>query len=124
VGRECAIRQGDKHYLITRRGVRDLGSAGMVAIQEGQQRLFEGWRELERGCVRVSERDRDRGAELRAERIRWRGRSRSMSRDALLMGERLRKLNDQASLLDKRLRLHSDQSKSWHATWDDPSRPG
>ena len=34
--------RGDKHYLITRRGLDDLGSAGPVAIQEGQQRLFEG----------------------------------------------------------------------------------
>ena len=34
--------RGDKHYLITRRGLDDLGSAGTVAIQEGQQRLFEG----------------------------------------------------------------------------------
>jgi hypothetical protein len=72
----------------------------------------------------VSERDRDRGAQQRAERIRWRGRSRSMSRVSRNMGERLRKMNDQASLLDKRLRLHSEESKSWHATWDDPPRPG
>ena len=69
--------------------------------------------------MRVSEGDRDRGAELRAERVRWRGRSRSMSRASLSMGERLRKMNDQASLLDKRLRLHSEESKSWHTTWDD-----
>jgi hypothetical protein len=34
--------RGDKHYLITRRGLHELGSAGPVAIQEGQQRLFEG----------------------------------------------------------------------------------
>ena len=34
--------RGDKHYLITQRGLHDLGSAGTVAIQEGQQRLFEG----------------------------------------------------------------------------------
>jgi hypothetical protein len=34
--------RGDKHYLITRRGLDDLGSAGAVAIQEGQQGLFEG----------------------------------------------------------------------------------
>jgi len=34
--------RGDKHYLITRRGLDDLGSAGTVAIQEGQRRLFEG----------------------------------------------------------------------------------
>jgi hypothetical protein len=74
--------------------------------------------------VPVSERDSDRGAELRAERIRWRGRSRSMSRASRSMDERLRKMNDRASLLDKRLRLHAEQSKRWHTTWDDPPRLG
>jgi hypothetical protein len=38
--------RGDKHYLITQRGLHDLGStgtnAGAVAIQRGQRRLFEG----------------------------------------------------------------------------------
>jgi hypothetical protein len=34
--------RGDKHYLITRRGVHGLGSAGTVAIHEGQRKLFEG----------------------------------------------------------------------------------
>ena len=34
--------RGDEHYLITRRGLDDLGSAGTVAIQEGQRRLCEG----------------------------------------------------------------------------------
>src|SRR5215213_532490 len=37
--------RGNKHYLITQRGMRDLGStgtsAGTVAIQDGQQTLFE-----------------------------------------------------------------------------------
>ena len=51
----------------------------------------------------MSERDRDRGAELRAKRVRWKGRSRNMSRASKSMGERLRKMNDQASTLDKRL---------------------
>ncbi len=50
------------------------------------------------------EQDRDRDAELRAERIRWKGRSRNMSRASKSMDERLRKMNDQASTLDKRLR--------------------
>jgi hypothetical protein len=72
----------------------------------------------------VSERDRDRGAEQRAERIRWRGRSRTMSRASQSMDKRLRKMNDQASTLDRRLRLHSEESKSWHTTWDDPPRLG
>ena len=34
--------RGDKHYLITQRGLDDLVSAGTVAFQEGQHRLFEG----------------------------------------------------------------------------------
>jgi len=38
--------RGDKHYLVTQRGLHDLGStgtsAGTVAIQDGQQTLFEG----------------------------------------------------------------------------------
>jgi hypothetical protein len=72
----------------------------------------------------VSERDRDRGAEQRAERVRWRGRSRNMSRASQSMDKRLRKMNDQASTLDKRLRLHSEESKSWHTTWDDPPKLG
>jgi len=72
----------------------------------------------------VPERDRNRGAEQRAERIRWRVRSRSMSRASRNLGERLRKMNAQASTLDKRLRLHAEESKSWHATWDDQPRLG
>jgi hypothetical protein len=70
----------------------------------------------------VSERNRSRGAQLRAERIRWRGRSRSMSRASRNMGERLRTMNDQASLLDKRLSRHAEESMRWHTTWDDPPR--
>jgi hypothetical protein len=70
----------------------------------------------------VLNQDRDRGAELRAERIRWRGRSRSMSQASRSMDERLRKMSDQASTLDKRLGRHAEDSKSWHMTWDKPSR--
>jgi hypothetical protein len=70
----------------------------------------------------VSERDRARGAELRAERIRWRGRSRSMSRASRNLGERVRKINDQASTLDKRLSRHAEEGMRWHTTWDDPPR--
>ncbi len=51
----------------------------------------------------MSDLDRARAAELRAERIRWRGRSRRMSRASRNMDERLRRMNEQASLLDKRL---------------------
>jgi hypothetical protein len=34
--------RGDKHYLITRRGLDDLDSAGTVPMQESQRKLFEG----------------------------------------------------------------------------------
>jgi len=65
----------------------------------------------------MSERDRDRGAELRAERVRWKGRSRNMSRASKSMDERLRKMNDQASTLDtldKRLRACADRLATFH----------
>jgi hypothetical protein len=72
----------------------------------------------------VSERDRSRGAELRAERIRWRGRSRNMSQASRRMDEHLRKMRDQGSTLNRRLRRHAEESKSWHMAWDDPPRLG
>jgi hypothetical protein len=72
----------------------------------------------------VSEQDRSRGAELRAERIRWRGRSRNMSQASRSMDERLRKMRGQGSNLDRRLRQHAEESKSWHTAWDDPPSPG
>jgi hypothetical protein len=74
--------------------------------------------------VRVSERDRDRGAERRAERVRWKGRSRNMSRASKSMDERLRKMNDQASTLDNRLSRHAEEGMRWHTTWDEASGPG
>src|SRR5215210_1874993 len=73
-----------------------------------------------RGCV--SERDRSRGAQLRAERIRWREHSRSMSRASWSIDERLRKMRDQGSTLDKRLHDLAEESKRWHTAWDDPLR--
>ncbi|HLL39684.1 MAG TPA: hypothetical protein VK357_08450 [Rubrobacteraceae bacterium] len=69
----------------------------------------------------MSGRDSDRGAELRAERIQRRVRSRSTSQASRNMDEHLRQMNDQAGLLDKRLRRHGEDSESWHRTWDDPS---
>jgi len=69
----------------------------------------------------VSDRDRGRAAERRAERIRWGGRSRRMSQASRNMDEYLRQMNDQASLLDKRLRRHGEESESWHRKWNDPS---
>jgi hypothetical protein len=72
----------------------------------------------------VLERERERGAELRAERVRWKGRSRTMSRASKSMDERLRKMNDQASLLDKCLSRHAEEGMRWYTTWDDSSRSG
>ena len=72
----------------------------------------------------MSERDRNRGAELRAERIRWRGRSHNMNRASRSMDEHLRKMRDQGRSLDRRLRRHAEESKSWHTAWDDPPRLG
>jgi hypothetical protein len=69
----------------------------------------------------VSDRERSRGAERRAERIRWRGRSRSISQASRNMDEHLRQMNEQASPLDKRLRRHGEDSESWRRKWDDPS---
>lgn len=34
--------RGDKHYLVTQRGLYDLGSTGTVAIHDSQQGLFAG----------------------------------------------------------------------------------
>jgi hypothetical protein len=72
----------------------------------------------------VSERDRSRGAELRAQRIRWRGRSRSMSQASRSIDERLRKMKDEGSTLDRRLRRHAEETARWHTAWDDPPRLG
>ena len=70
----------------------------------------------------MSDRDRrGRGAELRAERIQRRVRSRRMSQASRNMDEHLRQMNEQASLLDKRLSRHGEESKGWHSKWDDPS---
>ena len=69
----------------------------------------------------MSERNRGRGAELRAERIQRRVRLRSMSQASRNMDEHLHQMNEQASLLDKRLGRHGEESESWHRKWDDPS---
>ena len=69
----------------------------------------------------MSDRERSRGAELRAEQIQRRVRSRQMSQASRNMDEHLSQMNDQAGLLDKRLRRHGEDSESWHMKWDDPS---
>jgi hypothetical protein len=72
----------------------------------------------------VSERDRNRGADIRAERVRWRERSRDATQASRSMDERLRKMSDQGSKLDKRLRRHAGDSERWHTSWDDPAMTG
>lgn len=69
----------------------------------------------------MSDRDRGRAAERRAERIGWRKRSRNMSRASRNMDNHLRQMNEEASLLDKRLHRHGEESESWHRKWDDSS---
>jgi hypothetical protein len=71
----------------------------------------------EGGCI--SARDRNRDTQLRAERIRATERSRRMNQALRNMYERLRRMKEQASLLDKRLRRHTEETESWHRTWDD-----
>ena len=72
--------------------------------------------------ARVPYRNLDKGAQLRAEQIEKKVRSRSMSEASRNMGERLRKMDDQASTLDKRLSRHAEESHRWHRSWDDPPR--
>jgi hypothetical protein len=70
--------------------------------------------------------DRGRGgqAQLRAERVAWRKRSRSMNRASRGLDERLGKMNRGAAALDRRLWHHAEASRLWHLKWDDPKRPG
>ena len=70
----------------------------------------------------MSDRDREKGAQLRAERIQKKVRSRSMSKASRSMGERLREMNDQASTLDKQLSRQAGEGQRWHRIWDDPPR--
>ena len=70
----------------------------------------------------MSERDREKGAQLRAERIQKKVRSRGMNEASRNMGERLRKMNDQSNSLDKRLSRHAEEGQRWHRIWDDPAR--
>jgi hypothetical protein len=69
----------------------------------------------------MSVRDRDRAAEMRAERVRWRGSSRGMSQASKDMSERLRRMNVRASSLDMRLHRHAEKNASWHVRWDNPT---
>ena len=70
----------------------------------------------------ASDRNSGEAAERRAERIRWRGRSRLISGASRDMDERLREMNGWAGALDKRLRRHAEARATWHRKWeDDPS---
>jgi hypothetical protein len=94
---------------------RDRAERSKVSIESNSE-------EIDRRRLHVTERDRARGAELRAEQIQRRGRSRRMSQSSRNMDEHLRQMNEQASLLDKRLSRHGEESEGWHTKWDDPSR--
>lgn len=59
-------------------------------------------------------------AELRAARIRWTARSRSMNQASQSLG--LRQMQERASALDGRLRHHREERTRWHTKWDDPLR--
>ena len=72
----------------------------------------------------MSDKERGRQAELRAERVRWRGRSNNMSQASRRLDERLRLMNERAGVLDKRLRGHAEEKASWHGKWDDPPVAG
>jgi hypothetical protein len=72
----------------------------------------------------VSNRGGARAAELRAERIGWKERSRGMNQASLSMDTRLGRMRERAEELDVRLRRHREQRTSWHRKWDDRGRPG
>ena len=72
---------------------------------------------------RVSDRGRDRQAELRAERIGWRKRPRSMNRGTRGLDERLGRMNGGGgAALDGRLWHHAEARRAWHLKWDDTQR--
>lgn len=58
----------------------------------------------------MSDRDRNRAAERRAEQIGWRKRAPGMSQASRTM--------------DEHLRRHGAESGDWHRKWDDPARMG
>jgi hypothetical protein len=63
-----------------------------------------------------------RQVELRAGRIRWTARSRSMNRASRSLGARLGRMRERASALDGRLRHHREERSSWCRKWDDLPR--
>ena len=65
----------------------------------------------------MSDRDGNGAAELRAERIGWRARSRSMNRASRSLDERLGKMNGGVAALVRRLWHQAEASRAWHLTW-------
>ena len=72
--------------------------------------------------VGASDRNSGEAAERRAERIRWRGRSRLIGGASRDMDERLREMNGRAGALDKRLLRQAKARALWQRKRDDPSR--
>ena len=66
--------------------------------------------------VRVRNRNGDRAAEKRAERVGWR--PQGTSQPSRSMDERLRVMNDRAKALEGRLRHHAEENANWHKKWD------
>jgi hypothetical protein len=67
----------------------------------------------------MSDGELGRQAELRAGRIRWTARSRSMNQAPRSLGVRLGRMRERASALDGRPRYHRKERTSWHRKWDD-----
>ena len=67
----------------------------------------------------MSNKELGRQAELRAERIRWTARSRSINQAPRSLGTRLQLMRERASALDGSLRHHREERTGWHRKWDD-----
>ncbi|HKH09564.1 MAG TPA: hypothetical protein VKA73_00335 [Rubrobacter sp.] len=72
----------------------------------------------------MSNRDGVKSAELRAERVRWKDRSRSMNQASRSMDDRLRRMKERAGELDVRLRRHREEGASWHRKWGSTQESG
>jgi hypothetical protein len=101
--------RGDKHYVLTLRGLaapgRASGEGGPVVLPRTRTAREQG----EGG--RVPDIRRGGQAQLRAERIGWRARSRSMNRASRILDERLGLMNGGAAALDGRLWHHAEASR-------------
>jgi hypothetical protein len=90
--------------------------------KEGIDRQTFKEKSVTRWRLRMSDSGLGRQAELRAERIRWTARSRSMNQSSRSLGARLGRMRERASALDGRLRHHREERSSWHRKWDDLPR--